>query len=351
MAIQTIFALGETKISVSGNGELSGRTQGDGSHLQNLFITLNDNAWEEIEIRESDTDTNFDDSDNSQRLNGDQIFDGAPYTDNMRVEAEFGLRLRDPNDPDGTIYELVAFNINEGGGSSFATVEGLAFLGGIGGFPPIGVPLEVISTQEGPSVPYTSLAAPPCFTYGTMIETAQGEVPVQDLRIDDLVMTRDHGAQPIKWIGRARFPGVLLRQDPRFRPICARAHAFGEGRPKRDLALSPQHRVLIDDWRAMLFFGEAEILVPVCHLLNDARIVPDHSAQDVVYFHLLFERHEVICANGMACESLLARPDANCATSREVLSLFPELVAQPGHEMARPCIPGRTARILHDNTR
>jgi len=54
MAIETIFALGETNISVSDNGELSGRTQGDGSHLQGLFITLNDNAWEEIEIREAD---------------------------------------------------------------------------------------------------------------------------------------------------------------------------------------------------------------------------------------------------------------------------------------------------------
>ncbi|MEM1238119.1 MAG: Hint domain-containing protein, partial [Pseudomonadota bacterium] len=197
MAIETIFALGETNITVSGGAQLSGISQGDGSHLQDLFITLNNNAWEEIEIREADSDTNFDDSDNSQRLNGDQTFDGEGYTDNMRVEAEFGLQLQDSF---GNIYDVVAFNINEGGGSSFATVEGLAFVGGVGGFPPIGVPLQVISTQEGPSVAYGTLAAPPCFTHGALIETPEGDKAVEHLQAGDLVMTRDHGAQPLKWV-------------------------------------------------------------------------------------------------------------------------------------------------------
>lgn len=346
MAIETLFALGETNITVSGGGQLSGISQGDGSHLQGLFITLNDNAWEEVEIREADGDNNFNDSDNSQRLNGDQTFDGEEYDDNMRVEAEFGLQLRDPNDPSGTIYNVVAFNINEGGGASYSTVEGLAFVGGVGGFPPIGVPLEVISTQEGPSVAYGALASPPCFTTDALIATPTGDVAVQELRPGDLVLTRDHGAQPLKWLGCARFPASLVSRDLRFRPVIVRAGAFGPGRPAHDMSLSPQHRVLVEDWRAPLFFGEAEVLVPIIHLVNDHSILQDTRSKDVAYFHLLFDRHEIICANGLSCESLLAVGGATCATSREVLNLFPDLKSCHRHSMVRPCVQGRAARLL-----
>ncbi|MEM6578675.1 MAG: Hint domain-containing protein, partial [Pseudomonadota bacterium] len=246
----------------------------------------------------------------------------------------------------GNLYDVLAFNINEGGGPSFATVEGLAFLGGVGGFPPIGVPLEVVSTQEGPSAPYTALAAPPCFAQGAAIATPSGEVDVQDLHPGDLVLTRDRGAQPIRWIGRACFPARLIAHDPRFRPVIVRAGAFGPGKPARDLTLSPQHRVLVENWRAPLFFGETEVLVPVCHMVNDHNIRNACTPGDVTYFHLLFECHEVIVANGLPCESLLATPDATCATSREVLHLFPELKTDFPHEPARPCVRGRAARLL-----
>ncbi|MEM7075704.1 MAG: Hint domain-containing protein [Pseudomonadota bacterium] len=346
MAIQTIYALGETQISVSGGGELSGQTQGDGSHLQDLFITLNSNAWEAVQIREDDSDTDFDDSDGSQRLDGAQTFDGEGYLDDMRVEAEFGLRLQDS---EGNIYEAVAFNINEGGGSSFATVEGLAFVGGVGGFPPIGEPLRVISTQEGPSVAYSALAAPPCFTLGTLIDTPDGPRPVEDLRAGDLVTTIDRGAQPLLWTGCARCPAALLHRDTRFRPVLIRAGAFGPGLPVRDMALSPQHRVLIDDWRAALFFGQPEILAPVCRLVNDTTVTVDQAPRDVTYFHLLFERHELVRAEGLSCESLLATPDATCPTSREVLRLFPQLAEDLPPAAARLCIQGRSARVLLDH--
>jgi len=45
------------------------------------------------------------------------------------------------------------------------------------------------------------------------------------------------------------------------RPLCV--HAFGEGRPQRDLILSPNHAIYADG-----------VLIPVRYLLNGATIPP-----------------------------------------------------------------------------
>src|SRR5437868_13964570 len=42
---------------------------------------------------------------------------------------------------------------------------------------------------------------PQCFARGTLIRTADGEVPVESLAIGALVMTTN-GALPVKWVGR-----------------------------------------------------------------------------------------------------------------------------------------------------
>ena len=41
----------------------------------------------------------------------------------------------------------------------------------------------------------------PCFAPGTLIATPKGEVPVENLRAGDRVITRDNGIQEIRWTG------------------------------------------------------------------------------------------------------------------------------------------------------
>jgi len=345
MPIFTTYALGESQISVSGGEQLSGITQGDGSHLVGETITLNANAWEPVQIDDSEAD--FADSDNSQSLAGAQTFDGTAYTGGERVEAEYELTLQDP---DGNSYTVLGFNINEaGGGASFGTVEGLAFVGGVGGFPPVGVPLTVTSASEGPSQPYSDLATPPCFTAGSMIATPKGPVAVEDLQPGDLVETLDHGPQPLRWIGCLHVPGEVLRHDPRFRPVRVRRDVFGTGRPDRDSWLSQQHRVLVSDWRAAVFFGEDEVLVPVKKLANDSTVLIDSGLQDVIYVHLLFDRHEIVTVDGLTSESFF--PDAStgaiCPTRAELALMFPQLaLAHADALTARACINDRRACVL-----
>jgi len=164
---------------------------------------------------------------------------------------------------------------------------------------------------------------PPCFVSGTMILTPTGERKIETLTLGDLVETRDRGAQPIRWIGSRSVSG-----QGAFAPVRFMKGALGN---RRDLRVSPQHRVIIEDWRAQLFLGEDEIFCPATNLCNGDSIHRD-PCKEVTYFHLMFESHEVIYAEGAACESFLVgdmRAGESSATRAEIIELFPELERTP----------------------
>ena len=75
-------------------------------------------------------------------------------------------------------------------------------------------------------------------------------------------------------------------------------------------------------------------------------IAVDAAAEDVSYVHLLFDRHEIVAAEGAAAESLHTGPEALKALSpaarAEIAALFPDLARPP----ARPLVPGARARRL-----
>lgn len=348
MPTNTIYVLGESQITISGGGQLDGVTQGDGSHLDDLTITLNSNAWETIDVEDSEAD--FQDSDSSQTLDGAQTLDGQSYGDNRVVEAEYSLIVEDP---DGNQYTLLAFNINEAGQSpAYGTVEGLAFVAdniGPTEFPPIGVPLTVIQSNEGPSAAYSSLATPPCFTPGTSILTVDGPVDVADLKEGDLVWTLDHGFCPIRWIGKRRLTPAELHANPRFRPIRIATDAFGDGLPSRDMQVSPQHRIFVSGWRAQLYAGQDEVLATATKLCNGTSIARNDTADGVTYIHLLFDQHEVVWSDGLLSESFFAASAANTPMAAELQALFPEMFKTlQSMETARTCVSDKSAIALVD---
>lgn len=135
----------------------------------------------------------------------------------------------------------------------------------------------------------------PCFVAGTLIDTATGPIAVEDLEPGDLVMTRDHGAQPLRWAGRS-----LRRAEAAEAPIRFAAGALGA---HEELELSPCHRVLVQDEWAEVLFGETEVLVKARDLVNGHSIRPRADGAPVTYVHLLFDSHEIICGNGLESES------------------------------------------------
>ncbi|KUJ78117.1 type I secretion protein [Ruegeria marisrubri] len=178
-------------------------------------------------------------------------------------------------------------------------------------------------TSQGPLLVDTDLG-PACFTPGTMIRTPDGERPIEEIAVGDLVETADRGPQPVLWIGRAR-----VEAQGKFAPIRFEAGVFGLDRP---LLVSPQHRMLIDDWRAEYFFGLGEVLA-AAHALVNGTTVARMEGGEVEYIHLMFARHEIIFANGAKTESYLpghAVSRADRETQAELISLFPELARMTG---------------------
>lgn len=182
---------------------------------------------------------------------------------------------------------------------------------------------------------------PPCFVAGTLIRLPGGEVAVEEIAVGDLVETMDHGPQPVRWTGRRR-----VRGGGDFAPVRIEAGALGN---KRALFVSPQHRMLMTGLRAELLFGEGEILVAARHLVGLAGVVVA-PVEWVDYVHLLFDRHEVIFAEGAATESFYPGSgilEQDHSLRAEVEALFPELFSL-GRDLSavRPLALAYEGRVL-----
>lgn len=193
-----------------------------------------------------------------------------------------------------------------------------------------------------------------CFATGTLIDTPDGPRAVETFRAGDLVVTRDHGPQPLVWAGACRVDAARLDLQPNLRPIRIAAGALGPGQPARDLLLSPQHRVLVRSKIAQRMFGTFEVLVAAKQLLQLDGIDVAEDLDEVDYFHLLFDQHEIVVSEGAETESLYTGPEAlksvGPAAREEILTIFPELrdrdiEAEPPRA-ARPLPSGRMARKL-----
>lgn len=164
-----------------------------------------------------------------------------------------------------------------------------------------------------------------CFARGTAIRMADGrEVLIEDLVEGDMVLTRDNGAQAVRWIG-----GRTARAFGHLAPIVIRKDALGN---HSDLIVSQQHRMLLSDWRAEVMLGSHEVLVKARDLVNGDTIYRREGGV-VEYFHILFDTHEVIYSEGIPSESLHINAttlDSLAEESRaEIIELFPEILREP----------------------
>lgn len=197
-----------------------------------------------------------------------------------------------------------------------------------------------------------------CFVSGTLIETVTGPVRIEELSVGDMILTLDQGPQALRWIGRKSLSAVELAERPKLHPIRIHANALGANLPLRDLCVSPQHRILITSRISERMFGSNGVLVAAVKLVGLPGIsrMIDSARDGVVYFHLLFDTHQIITAEGCAAESLLLGPMAHkfldAPAIEELNALFPEQMGERVPDPVRPVpTPARIRALLARHAR
>lgn len=174
--------------------------------------------------------------------------------------------------------------------------------------------------EDGTVVTFSQIERVICFDALARIMTPTGPRPAGRLKVGDLVVTRDHGLQPIRWIGRktTAATGALA-------PIQFDAGAMGN---RNALRVSPQHRMLVRDSALRLTHGVEEMLVAAKHMVN-GNTIRQISDGSIEYVHLMFDRHAIIFAEGIESESFhpgeMGYEALDPAGRSELFSLFPEL--------------------------
>lgn len=158
-----------------------------------------------------------------------------------------------------------------------------------------------------------------CFVLGTLIDTPRGPVAIENLRVGDLVHTKDNGAQPIRWIESSETSVRRMKEKPNLYPVRVKAGALGRGMPRRDLFVSQQHRLLVSGPAVQVLLGEREALVAAKSLCNWPGIDIIEPDGPVHYYHALLDRHEILDAEGAPAESLYLGEEAIVGMSSEGL--------------------------------
>ena len=149
--------------------------------------------------------------------------------------------------------------------------------------------------QFGAAAP-VALSALACFLRGTRIAAANGEVAVETLRPGDLVRTASGQLRPILWVGYGRSlitPANRCDVAPVvFRPGALGQAADGSPLPRRDLAVTRRHAMLVGD-----------VLVPAELLVNDVSVLWDDWRQQIEFYHIELATHDLLLAEGAPSES------------------------------------------------
>jgi len=196
---------------------------------------------------------------------------------------------------------------------------------------------------DGTTVTFSEIESIICFTKGTRVETPYGPRAVETLTPGDLVLTRDNGPQPLRWMGSRSVVG-----EGSFAPIEFAPGSIGN---ERLLRVSPQHRMLIEDYRAAMYFGEDEVITAADFLVNGDTII-QREVDLVTYYHLLFDAHELVLSSGAWSESYqpgsYSLPGLEDKSRWDLFELFPELRTNPNGygQAARQSVKRQQARLL-----
>ena len=152
---------------------------------------------------------------------------------------------------------------------------------------------------------------------------------MEDLQAGHSILTAGRGYKPLRIAMSRDLSAEDVCQNANLRPVRIIAGALGDGLPERDLLVSRQHRMLVSSKISERMFGKAEVLIAAIRLTELPGVSIEQEPIAVEYFHLLFDQHEIIFAEGAPTESLYTGAEALKSLTPdardEVALLFPNL--------------------------
>ena len=229
---------------------------------------------------------------------------------------------------DSTTSEVIVLVEVEDGGVEEVYILPLAQL-------PVRKDFRLVGVERDTAISRFAEMACVSFARGTHITLASGEQrKIEDLKVGDRVLTRDDGAQSVRWIGQ-----TTLRAVGEFAPVVIRK---GTLHNENDLMLSSDHRVFIYQREDHLGAGRAEVLVRVRHLINGDTVYQQDGGF-VDYFQILFDDHQIIYAEGIAAESLLIDPRTRRALPASVDTQRHSYRHHQDYEVTETLLPSQNA--------
>lgn len=141
----------------------------------------------------------------------------------------------------------------------------------------------------------------PCFTAGCPIETDNGPVMVEDLQPGMLIKTMRNGLRRLKYVSQTTVE--FCGENQHLRPVRINKGAMGRNLPTQSVTLSPQHRLVIGNWKSELLIGHRHVFCAAKHLVDGHKIEYDMQADSVDDLHLHFSTHEIVQSAGIWSES------------------------------------------------
>ena len=184
-----------------------------------------------------------------------------------------------------------------------------------------------------------------CFAEGTLIETDQGPQKVETLEPEARIALAGGGFSSLRLNLLSAVSAVQMQEFENLPPVHISAGALGEDLPKRDLRVSRQHRMQVSSPVAQRMFGETDVLIAAVRLIEMPGIYIDQAKDALNYYHLVFDRHQVVLAEGAPAESFYIGREAIAALNPdargEVLTLFPHLARKKRIMKPANMIPAR----------
>ncbi len=140
------------------------------------------------------------------------------------------------------------------------------------------------------------------FAPDILIETESGPVAAKDITTSHRVMTLKHGFRPVLWAGRDLCHYTNTEGDA---PIRLGAEFATVSHTGRNLMFAPGQHLLLRNGQNDLLFNSNEVLVQASDLVQFCGITEARQRYAVNWVQLLFDRVEIIKADGIWTESMV----------------------------------------------